>query len=64
MSKILAFVEVRENKIKNNGFEVASAASRFAKELQCEAEVLIVGNGVKSLTARAWQVWDKQSIGL
>ncbi len=49
MSKILAFIEVRENKIKNNGFEVASAASRFAKELQCDAEVLIVGNGVKSL---------------
>ncbi len=49
MSKILAFVETRDNKLKNNGFEVAYTASRFAKELQCEAEVLLVGNNVKGL---------------
>jgi electron transfer flavoprotein alpha subunit len=49
MSKILAFVETRDNKLKNNGFEVAYTASRLAKELQCEAEVLLVGNNVKVL---------------
>lgn len=49
MSKILAFVETRDNKIKNSGFEVASVAARFAKELQYEAEVLLVGNAVRGL---------------
>lgn len=49
MSKILAFVETRDNKIKSNGFEVASTANSFSKELQCEAEVLLIGNNVKNL---------------
>ncbi len=49
MGKILAFLESRDNKIKNNGFEVASVAAKFAKELQCEAEVLLIGNDVKPL---------------
>lgn len=49
MSKILVFVEVRDNKIKNNGFEVASAALKISKELQCRVEVLLIGKGVKGL---------------
>jgi electron transfer flavoprotein alpha subunit len=49
MSKILAFIESRDNKIKGNGFEIASTAAKFSKELQCEAEVLLIGNSVNSL---------------
>lgn len=51
MGKILAFVEIRGNKIKNNGFETASAAFKYAKELQSEAEVLLIGNGISGLAA-------------
>ena len=51
MGKILVFIEIRENKIKNNGFEAASAARKYAKELQSEAEVLLVGSGISGLAA-------------
>src|SRR5437762_12506245 len=49
MSKILAFVESRDNKIKNAGFELASTAVRFAKELGCEAEILMIGSAVSQV---------------
>ncbi len=49
MAKILTFVETRNNNIKNNGYEAAATAARFSKELQCDAEVLLVGNGVGNL---------------
>jgi electron transfer flavoprotein alpha subunit len=49
MGKILVFVETRENKIKNNGFEAASAAVKISKELQSDVEVLLVGNGISVL---------------
>lgn len=49
MGKILAFVETRDNKIKNNGYETASSALKLSKELQYDAEVLLVGNGVSAL---------------
>lgn len=49
MSKILAFVESRDNKIKNAGFELASNAVRFAGELGCEAEILMIGSAVSQV---------------
>ncbi len=51
MGKILAFVETRDNKIKNNGFETASTALRLSKELQSEVEVLLIGNGISALAS-------------
>lgn len=51
MAKILAFVESRDNKIKNSGFETASKAYSAAKELGCEAEVLLIGSGISSTAA-------------
>lgn len=50
MSKILAFIESRENKIKNSGFETASTAIKLGNELGAEVEALLIGNGV-TLTA-------------
>ena len=49
MSKILAFVESRDNKIKNSGFETASTALKLANELGIEAEVLLIGSNVSSI---------------
>jgi electron transfer flavoprotein alpha subunit len=49
MAKILAFVETRENKIKAAGFETASEAIKLSKELQCDYEVLLIGDSVSGL---------------
>ena len=49
MGKIFAFIETRENKVKNNGFETASTAHKFGKELQSDVEVLLVGKGIENL---------------
>jgi len=51
MSKILAFVESRDNKIKNSGFETASTAVKLAAELGVEAEAILIGNAVASAAA-------------
>lgn len=51
MSKILAFVESRENKIKNSGFETASTALKLANELGAEIEVLLIGSDLSSAAA-------------
>jgi len=51
MSKILAFVESRDNKIKNSGFETASTAVKLAAELGIEAEAILIGNAVASAAA-------------
>lgn len=48
MSKILAFVESRENKIKNSGFETASTALKLANDIGAEAEVLLIGSNLSS----------------
>ena len=49
MSKILAFVESRENKIKNSGFETASTALKLANDIGADIEVLLIGNNVSSI---------------
>ncbi len=49
MSKILAFVESRDNKIKNSGFETVSTALKLANDLGIEAEVLLIGNNVSTI---------------
>jgi electron transfer flavoprotein alpha subunit len=46
MTKILAFIETRDNKIKSVGLEIASTASRMSKELNCECEALLIGSNV------------------
>lgn len=48
MSKILAFVESRDNKIKNSGFETAATALKLASDLGAEAEILLIGNDVSA----------------
>ena len=49
MAKILAFIETRDNKIKNAGFETASTACKIAKELQTDAEVILIGDKVTGI---------------
>ncbi len=49
MSKVLVFVDSRDNKIKNSGFEAASKAVNIASELGCETEALLIGSGVSSI---------------
>ncbi|NOS83793.1 MAG: electron transfer flavoprotein subunit alpha/FixB family protein [Ignavibacteria bacterium] len=48
MSKILAFVESRDNKIKNSGYETASTALKLANDLGGEVEVLLIGSNLSS----------------
>ena len=60
MSKILAFVESRDNKIKNAGFETASAAVKYAKELACDAEVLLIGSSVSGAAGELGQYGVKK----
>lgn len=51
MSKILIFTETRGNKIKNSGYEVASTGVSLAKELNCEAYALLIGNNLSEVKA-------------
>ncbi|MCX7878191.1 MAG: electron transfer flavoprotein subunit alpha/FixB family protein [Ignavibacteria bacterium] len=50
MGNILAFIETRDNKIKNNGYEVASVASKIARETGSNVSALLIGDSVTSLT--------------
>jgi len=51
MGKILAFVESRDNKIKNSGFEAASTALNLADDTSSEVEVLLIGNAVSEVAS-------------
>lgn len=51
MGKILAFIESRDNKIKNSGFETASTAVRLGNETGSEVEALLIGNAVAGIAA-------------
>ena len=44
MNKILAFIEVKDNKIKNAAFEVISEAKKLSEQLSCEFSVLTVSS--------------------
>jgi electron transfer flavoprotein alpha subunit len=44
MNKILAFIEVKDNKIKNAAFEVISEAKKLSEQLNCEFSVLTVSS--------------------
>lgn len=46
MSKILAFIESRDNKIKNAGFETASTAVKIGKEISADVEALLIGDNL------------------
>ena len=48
-NKILAILEQREGSIKKVSYEVASVASKLAKELNLEVEAVVVGNDVNDL---------------
>jgi electron transfer flavoprotein alpha subunit len=47
--KLLAFLEQREGKLKRTAFEVVSVATRISKDLDLEAEALIIGNNVDNI---------------
>jgi electron transfer flavoprotein alpha subunit len=49
MAKILAFIESRDNKLKNSGYEIASAAVKLGKELNAEVEALMIGSAVNGI---------------
>lgn len=49
MKKIIAFVETRDNKIKSSGFEAASTAVRLGKELNCDAEAVVIGGKTEGI---------------
>jgi len=49
MGKILAFIESRDNKIKNSGFEVASTALKIANDSGSAIEALLIGNSVSQV---------------
>lgn len=51
--KILAFLEQREGKLKRAAFEVVSIASRLSKELNLDAEALVIGNNVENINDTA-----------
>lgn len=48
-NKILAVLEQREGSLKKVSFEAASVASKLAKELNLEAEAVVVGSDVNNL---------------
>ncbi len=47
MAKVLAFIETRDNKIKSAGFEAAGTAVKLSKELNCDAEALLIGSKIQ-----------------
>ncbi len=49
MGKILAFIESRDNKIKNSGFEAASTALKIANESGSDIEALLIGSAVSQI---------------
>jgi electron transfer flavoprotein alpha subunit len=51
MGKILAFVESRDGKIKNSGFEAASTALNLAGDTSSDVEVLLIGNAVSGIAS-------------
>jgi electron transfer flavoprotein alpha subunit len=48
-NKILAILEQREGSLKKVSYEAASVASKLAKELNLEAEAVVVGSDLKDL---------------
>jgi len=48
-NKILAILEQREGSLKKVSYEVASVASKLAKELNLDVEAVVVGNDVNDL---------------
>lgn len=48
-NKILAILEQREGSLKKVSFEAASVASKLARELNLEAEAVVVGSDLKDL---------------
>ena len=48
-NKILAILEQREGSLKKVSYEVASVASKLAKELNLEVEAVVVGNDLNDL---------------
>lgn len=47
--KIVAFAELRENRLKKSSFETVKAAKDVADKLKAEVLALVIGNGVEEL---------------
>ncbi|MGA7838676.1 MAG: electron transfer flavoprotein subunit alpha/FixB family protein [Ignavibacteriaceae bacterium] len=48
-NKILAVLEQREGKLKKSAFEAAATSAKLAKELNLEAEAVVVGGDVENI---------------
>ena len=48
-NKILAILEQREGKLKRSAFEVVSEAAKIAKEINLDAEAVVIGNDVENI---------------
>lgn len=62
MSKILAFIESRDNKIKNSGFETASTSVKLGNEIGAEVEAILIGSGVTGIAAELGTYGIKKAI--
>ncbi|MCI0449052.1 MAG: electron transfer flavoprotein subunit alpha/FixB family protein [Chlorobi bacterium] len=51
MSKVLVFVESRDNKIKNSGLEAACTATKIAGDLGSDIESLLIGSDVSKIAS-------------
>lgn len=59
-NKILAFVESKDGKFKNSGFEVITESKKLAGELNCDFEVLTIGSGIESEAAKLGEYGAKK----
>ncbi len=62
MGKVLAFVETRDNKIKNSGFETVSTALKLANELGSEAVAFLIGSSVSSIATELGAYGIKKAV--
>lgn len=51
---ILAFLEVRDNKIKKSSWEILSEARRRSRDLDTDAAAVIIGHGLDELAGQAF----------
>ncbi|MBZ0203209.1 MAG: electron transfer flavoprotein subunit alpha/FixB family protein [Ignavibacteria bacterium] len=62
MGKVLAFIETRDNKIKNSGFETASAAVKLAGETGSEAVAFLIGSALSGIASELGAYGIKKAI--
>ncbi len=62
MGKILAFVESRDNKIKNSGYETASTALKLANDSGSEVVAFLIGGAVSGIAAELGAYGIKKAV--